>query len=114
MLTLENDAMTLRLSLDGRDLTLIDRRRGAVWHLDPGQQQFRRRQTDGVPGPVVAFPSGRVERLGDALRATYTAPDGVIQVCWELRVWLLNVFSGSRPRRTRSLINTPFQRGNLV
>jgi len=84
MQTLESSKITLRLGADGRTAIIADRLRGEEWQLDPSRQTFRRRGTDGKPGPAEPFPDGRVERLDGALLIRYDLGDGEVQVRWEL------------------------------
>ncbi len=84
MLGLENAAITLRASPDGRAVTLVDRIRKTEWRIDPSRRTFSPRRPDGTAGSAESLPNGQAERSGDAIVASYMVGTSRVQMRWSL------------------------------
>lgn len=84
MPAIRNDLIEINLGEDGRSAQVMDLRRQAEWRLDPASLRYAVTGPDDKPGAYLPLPAGRVERVGRALCAVYSAPEGVVRVRWEL------------------------------
>ncbi|MEW6750432.1 MAG: hypothetical protein AB1505_05575 [Candidatus Latescibacterota bacterium] len=76
-----NESVEVRCGADGTGLALVDRRRGAVWHLDEATRTWRSAQDRGTRrlGP------GRATRLSDdCLRLEFQAGAERLAFTWQL------------------------------
>jgi hypothetical protein len=84
LITVENAAVGLRISEDGSDVSILDRRRGCVWRLDARHATFGRYAEGGV-APLRETLSGAVAKQdGSRIEVIYALPDGEIRYSWQL------------------------------
>jgi hypothetical protein len=84
MVTLTNDRIEVRVTDDGADVTLVDRRRGCVWRLDAARRSVAAAVHDGTTAGRRPLGAGTVAVAGASVRVTYALPEGRLCQCWTL------------------------------